>query len=123
MSARFDQHSPAPTRRPPEPKLFLEEPEEGWLWRHRSRVVLVVSALAAILIALVLTQVPERVPWLSQPHRIFKVMLGGVLAVLILTRPFLALALMPLAFVYLIWLPKSPVPLLNGMNLIVASLL
>lgn len=111
------------SRRTPPIRPAFEEPDAGWLERHRPGIVLVLLALAAVGAAVGIAKAPQYVPWLSQPHRVLKVMLGAIIALAVLSRPLVSLALMPLAFTYLVWLPKSPIPLLNGMNLLLVSLL
>lgn len=56
------------------------------------------------------------------PHRILKILIAGVGLFVILTRPGWALLLIPLTFPYIEWLPKSPVPMLNTMTLLISSL-
>jgi O-antigen ligase len=57
------------------------------------------------------------------PHRILKMVAGSAVALIILARPAWALGLLPLSWVYYVHLPIAPVPMVNGMNLLIASIL
>lgn len=57
------------------------------------------------------------------PHRLFKIVVACVSLILFLIRPRWALAGAVLAMPYVEWLPKSGVPFLNGLNILMIVLL
>jgi len=56
------------------------------------------------------------------PHRLFKMLAGLVVMIVFLMKPRWALAGIVLAMPYVEWLPKSGLPMLNSLNLLIGSL-
>jgi O-antigen ligase len=98
----------------------IEEPDPTIIGRHRNTIFLILLGVLAIAGALAASYLQYDLG--QAPHRVLKVMLGAAAALVILARPDWALGLLPLAFVYTAWLPKSPVPMLNTMNLLIGSI-
>jgi O-antigen ligase len=57
------------------------------------------------------------------PHRLFKMVFGAVAVVVFVTHPRWALVGVALAMPFVEWLPKSGVPMINGVNLLLGTLL
>lgn len=117
--------TPRPASRPrasmqPPASFGLGEPDLSYLERHRATRMAILLGLAGI--ALVAGIAYLNYVYVQAPHRIVKMILGGALALVFLAKPDWALGFLPLAFAYYIWLPKSPIPLLNATNLLFASL-
>jgi len=112
--------------RPLEPRLappgsVIGGPDEINWSRYRSVGQVVLVSLAAAAIALILAYGHYDLG--QAPHRLWKAMLGAALASAVLTRPHWSLYMIPFVFAYLDWLPVSPIPMLNAVNLIVFSIL
>jgi O-antigen ligase len=90
---------------------------------ERLRQPLWVIGLTLAAVAFVLGSVYATYYLGQAPHRLWKV-LGAILGLaVVLMRPEWSLPLIPFAFPYIEWLPKSPIPGLNTMNMLVLSLL
>ncbi len=105
----------------PLPPPFLPDSEASAGERYRSFWAILILSVATIGVVLGLTW--GHYLFGQAPHRLIKVLLGVGVATLFMLRPDWSLALLPFAFPFVEWLPKSPVPGLNAMNLIMASLL
>ncbi len=111
---------PPPRSMQPPPSFGLGEPDLSYLEKHRAAKMALLLGLAAIVLVIAIAYL--NYTYVQPTHRIVKMILGGVMALVFLARPDWSLGLLPLAFAYLIWLPKSPIPMLNTMNLLFASL-
>ncbi len=99
----------------------LPAPEGPVFERYRSGLVLLVFSVAAMLLAFAMAY--GHYLFGQAPHRLVKAVAGAVVAALFLLRPDWSLVLLPFVFPYVEWLPKSPIPLVNAMNIVMGSLL
>ena len=116
----------APGRTPPRgaqpPPVFtgFGQPDPTILGRYRNTLFLLLLGALAIAGALAVSYLHYRLG--QAPHRVLKIVAGAAVGLVILARPAWALGLLPLAWVYDADMPVSPVPMVNGMNLLIASL-
>lgn len=100
--------------------LGVGEPDPTMLGRYRNTFFLIVLGVLAIVGALAVSYLQYNMG--QAPHRVLKIVAGAAVAVVILARPAWALGLLPLAWVYYTHLPVAPIPMVNGMNLLLASI-
>ncbi len=91
-------------------------PEASALERYRALgVTLLLMAIGAgVVLAIAFAHYQMH----QAPHRLLKVLAGLGLAVALALRPAIALYSLPFAFAFVEWLPKSPLPGMNSLNLI-----
>jgi O-antigen ligase len=109
-----DRPVPAPTF------VGFGQPDPAVLSRFRSTVVLLLLGALGIVAALAIFYLQYDMAQAS--HRILKMIVGVAVALIILARPAWALGLLPLAWVYDADIPVSPIPMVNGMKLLLASI-
>jgi O-antigen ligase len=80
---------------------------------------LVIAAGVAVSLVLVTALIALDYRYDQASHRLFKLVIGLSGVVTILLVPRLGLFLLPLAVVFLGWMPRSPVPVLNALNILV----
>ncbi len=97
------------------------QPDPNVLDRHRSTLVLLLLGALGIVAALAVFYLQYSMAQAS--HRILKIIAGAAVGLIVLSRPAWALGLLPLSWVYYTHLPISPIPMVNGMNLLLASIL
>jgi O-antigen ligase len=112
--------TPSGGTQPPPVFVGVGEPDPTILGRYRNPLFLVLLGTLAIAGALAVSYLQYDMG--QAPHRILKIVAGAAVGLIILARPTWALGLLPLAWVYLAYLPISPLPMVNGMNLLVASI-
>lgn len=80
---------------------------------------LVIAGGVVVSLVLVTALIALEYRFNQDAHRLFKLVIGlsGVVAILIVPR--LGLFLLPLAVVFLGWMPRSPIPVLNALNILV----
>lgn len=122
-----DPGSPGPSGRTPPgavPSLpvfsGMSQPDPTILGRHRNALFLLLLGAVSIAAALAVSYLQYNMG--QAPHRVLKIIVGGAVALTILVRPTWALGLLPLSWVYLGYLPVAPLPAVNGMNLLIASI-
>jgi O-antigen ligase len=102
------------------PTTQLAQPEPQTLEKYRTLGLTLLLSFLGVLVALGIGYAHY---WLGhETHRLVKVLLAIAVVMLFLTRPPLALGILPFTLPYMTWLPKSPVPMLNAMNLLIVSM-
>lgn len=104
---------------PARTKVFRPDPVPSW--RPKQSFWIGVIAIAAIALVALFGYVHYNFD--QAPHRLWKVMFGIVVATFFVLRPGITVYALPLAFAYKEWLPVTPIPLLNAMNLLTYVLL
>lgn len=104
---------------PTRTKVFRPDPVPSW--RPKQTFWIGVISIASIALVLLFSYVHYNFD--QAPHRLWKVMLGIVVATFFVLRPGVTIYALPLAFAYKEWLPVTPIPLLNAMNLLTYVLL
>jgi len=107
--------TPLPYRGPSESPRPIEEV----LDRHRVGLLTFTASVLAFVFGIALPLLGYRLN--ADPHRLFKVIAGGAIFSVFVARPTWVPYFLCLIFPFANWLPKSPVPLLNSMNLLVVA--
>lgn len=84
--------------------------------RGKLVLVVLVAAVLAFGLGMLLPYFGYRVHW--APHRLFKILAGGIVGWFVIVRPTWIPYLLCLVFPFTNWLPKSPFPFVNTMNLL-----
>jgi O-antigen ligase len=105
---------------PPPVFIGIGQPDPTILGRYRNTLFLLLLGALAIAGALAVSYLQSNLG--QAPHRVAKIVAGAAVALIILVRPAWALGLLPLSWVYISYLPVSPLPMVNGMNLLFASI-
>jgi O-antigen ligase len=118
----FRPSGQTPLRGTQPPPIFVGvgQPDPTILGRYRDTLFLLLLGALAIAGALAVSYLQYNMG--QAPHRVLKMVAGTAVALIILARPAWALGLLPLAWVYFTFLPVSPVPMVNGMNLLIGSI-
>ncbi len=118
----LDPPEQAPPGGMPPPPSFagFGQPDPTILGRYRKTLFLILLGALGIVAALAVFYLQYNMAQAS--HRILKMLVGATVALIILARPAWALGLLPLALVYATYLPHAPLPMVNGMNLLIASI-
>jgi O-antigen ligase len=109
---------PERTRLPRLPEFFLRDPADLLRSPSLVTIALTFAGLAFFFLLFVLYTRFEQAP-----HRLFKVFIAGAALVVFLVRPRWALVGAVLAMPYVEWLPKSGIPFLNSLNILMGVLL